>query len=94
MEAHVERYSVDLRTVAKLQVGDCLGTKREFLTIEEPTVLRGAWRRYEGDDRERAIVAICRAVDALVVCTSLLAESRFLASDSFEIAGLPPVRLD
>lgn len=90
MEDFVEKNCIDLRTVARIQIGDRLNTTREFMTIDEPTMLRGAWRRYEGDDRDRAVWAICRAVNGLVIVAAMLFESRFLVSESLEVVGLLP----
>lgn len=73
-----ERMLFDLQTISRIPRGAKITTSRDFIGIEDETMLQPVYRAWRGENRLKAIHAIVQLVDNLILVSELLLESRFL----------------
>lgn len=78
----LDKLLFNLQTIANIPKGGRLNTTKEFIGLEEETLLQGFWRRYNADSRDKAVAAICREVRTVIMIANYVVESVHIVGDN------------
>lgn len=76
----LDKLLFNLRTIANISKGKRISTAKEFIVIDEDSLLQPITRWRAGDTRDKAVQVICREVRTVIKLSSYIMESRFLYS--------------
>jgi hypothetical protein len=75
----------NLQTIANVSKGKKISTAKEFITIDEDSIFNPLWRRIAGDERDKAVRAICREVRTVIFISELVMDNRHIYAESEKI---------
>lgn len=82
----LEKLLFNLQTIAGIPKGKRISTAREFIVIDEESVLQPLIRWRAGDTRDKAALVICREIRTVIDISHYISESKYLYDDAFESA--------
>ena len=68
----------NIQTIASIPKGKKISTAKEFIVIDEESVVQGLWRRRYNDSRYKAVSLICREVHIVIEISTRIMDSRSL----------------
>lgn len=68
----------NLQTIASISKGKKISTVKEFITVDEGSLLSPIMRWRSGDGRDKAVQAICREVRTIIVISERIIESKHI----------------
>jgi hypothetical protein len=74
----LEKLLFNLQTIASIPKGKRISTAKEFIIIDEDSVLQPVLRWRAGDTRDKAVQAICREVRTTIKLSEYIMESRYI----------------
>jgi hypothetical protein len=74
----LDKLLFNLQTLSTVPKGKRISVCKEFLVIEDDSILQGAWRWKNGDSRDKAVAYICREIRTVILLASYIAESYHL----------------
>jgi len=77
----LDRLLFDLQTLSDIPRGRRISTAKEFIIIEDASLMQGLWRRVSAESRDKAVVTICREVRSTIFIAQLIMESYLVHRD-------------
>lgn len=74
----LEKLLYNLQTIASIPKGKRISTAKEFIVIDEDSMLQGYWRWARVDSRDKAVQSICREVRTTIAIAHYIMESQHL----------------
>ena len=77
----LDKLLFNLNTIATIPKGKRISTAKEFIVIDEESILQPITRWRAGDTRDKAVQAICREVQTTIMLSKFMMESKFLYAE-------------
>ena len=72
----LDKLLYNLTTIGSINKGCRINTTKDFITIEELSIVQGFWRWKNADSRDKAVKLITREVHTVISIVNLMAESQ------------------
>ncbi len=81
----LEKLLFNLQTLAAVPKGKRICTTKEFINIEDDSVIQGFWRWKNADSRDKAIKCISKEIHTIIMISLYILESKYLEISSADI---------
>ena len=68
----------NIQTIASIPKGKRISTAKEFIILDEESIIQGLWRWRYNDSRDKAVLLICREVRIVIEISNRIMDSRGL----------------
>ncbi len=76
----LEKLLFNLHTLAAVPKGKRINTTKEFINIEDDSVMQGLWRWKNADSRDKTIKCISKEIHTTIMITAYILDSKYLDS--------------
>lgn len=78
----LDKLLFNLHTIASIPKGSRISTAKEFIIIEDDSIMQGVWRKMNADSRDKAVASICREIRTTIAIAYYIMESHHLFAES------------
>jgi hypothetical protein len=74
----IEKLLFDLQTIGSIPKGRRITTAKEFINIEDESMLQPLWRTIARDSRDKSIEVVQKTIELVICFSDLMLESKYL----------------
>lgn len=71
----LDKLLFNLHTISNIPTGKRISTAKEFIVIDEDSMLQGFWRWRAADSRDKAVRTVCNEIRTVIILSKYIMES-------------------